>query len=298
MPVRQPQSRRRIVILDSSSESERSLSDSVISIDSSRDNDGEKDGKPSEIVDLVKTMNQVTIDPNSNDKSMRRPAFRRGGIDSLNFDSDSDSSLEVFEPTFKPKTKTIALTDSSHSANRRIPQHARGRNMPISDKGRNKTDDKRNKKTSGGAKHKDTGCASDELWALDHNQKEYFLRSSASSQMPKFRIPAKLYGQLFEHQQDGVSWIAGLHCQGIGGLLGDDMGMGKTYMALTLLGGLMRARTIRNALIIAPLSVLRSWESEASKVVKQCVPNVRTVTVSSGMSKATRYRHLQAALEW
>ena len=59
----------------------------------------------------------------------------------------------------------------------------------------------------------------------------------------------------------------------------------------------MRARTISNALIVAPLSVLRSWEREASKVVTQCVPSIRTISVSSSMNKVTRCRHLKTALE-
>jgi SNF2 family DNA or RNA helicase len=295
MPFSETHHKRRILILDSSSESERSLSDSVISIGSSSNDGGAGEDKATEIVDLVETMNQIAIESGSEDRNLKRPALYRGGIESLNFDSDSDSSLELFEPTFKSKPKPIVLDDSSDlsacsQANNTV---VCSRKIPI-------YDDRRNKKASAvqGANSAGTECTSGEFWALDRNRNEYFFKSSASSRMPKFRIPEKLYGQLFEHQQDGVSWMAGLHCQGVGGLLGDDMGMGKTYMALTFLGGLMRAKTIRNALIVAPLSVLRSWETEASKVVNQCVPNVRTVTVSSGMGKATRCRHLRTALEW
>jgi hypothetical protein len=69
-------------------------------------------------------------------------------------------------------------------------------------------------------------------------------------------------------------------------------------MTLTLLGGLMRTKTIRNALIVAPLSVLRSWEKEAEKVVRRCVPKVRICVVSSDVGKATRCKRLCAALEW
>lgn len=78
----------------------------------------------------------------------------------------------------------------------------------------------------------------------------------------------------------------------------DDMGMGKTYQTLTFLGGMMRARTIRNALIVAPVSVLRSWEKEANVIVKMCVSNVSIKVVSSDINKRSRQRLLQSALEW
>eukprot|EP00977_Amphora_coffeiformis_P005651 scaffold1189_cov194-Amphora_coffeaeformis.AAC.8 len=66
------------------------------------------------------------------------------------------------------------------------------------------------------------------------------------------------------------------------------MGMGKTYTTLSYLGGLMRAGTIRNALIIAPLSVLRSWEKEAWKILRQCVPLIKVTVFNSEVSKKRR----------
>ena len=68
-------------------------------------------------------------------------------------------------------------------------------------------------------------------------------------------------------------------------------------MTLTLLGGLMKSKTIRNGLIIVPLSVLRSWEAESEKVLKSCVPRAHVYVVSSDMGRELRYKHLQKALE-
>lgn len=67
-----------------------------------------------------------------------------------------------------------------------------------------------------------------------------------------------------------------------------DMGMGKTYMLCSYLGALMRAGTIRNALVIAPLSVLRSWEKEAQKIFRQCVKSFKVTIVNSEMSRSRR----------
>jgi SNF2 family DNA or RNA helicase len=67
-------------------------------------------------------------------------------------------------------------------------------------------------------------------------------------------------------------------------------------MTLTYLFSLMRCKTIRNALIVVPLSVLRSWEREASKVKRlgnsKCTVTVLTSNVSG------RERILAQALSW
>lgn len=84
------------------------------------------------------------------------------------------------------------------------------------------------------------------------------------------------------------------------GILGDDMGMGKTFQTLTFLGGLMREQTIKNALIVAPVSLLRTWEKEARNVLKKfkCVPAVTITVLGSDVSKTRRRHLLMTALGW
>ena len=75
---------------------------------------------------------------------------------------------------------------------------------------------------------------------------------------------------------------------------------GKTFTTLTYLGGLMRANTIANALVVAPVSVLRSWYKEAHKVLIQhkCVPQGLEIhIVASDMKRSNRQRLLRAALQ-
>ena len=55
----------------------------------------------------------------------------------------------------------------------------------------------------------------------------------------------------------------------------------------------MRAGTIRNALIIAPLSVLRSWEKEAWKILRQCVPSIKVTVLNSEVSKKRRLEFIR-----
>lgn len=133
-------------------------------------------------------------------------------------------------------------------------------------------------------------------WVLDEARNElYFTSEYKGTSFPEFRIPRHLYQKLFAHQVEGVRWMAGLYHSG-GGLLGDDMGMGKTFTTLTCLGGLMNTGTICNALVVAPKSVLRSWEREASKVLLSCVPIACIQVMSADHSPLQRKRILSDAL--
>jgi len=78
------------------------------------------------------------------------------------------------------------------------------------------------------------------------------------------------------------------------------MGMGKTFQTLTYLGGLMRQKTIRNALIVAPVSLLRTWQKEAQVVMKKsgCVPSVTVSVLGSDVSKSRRMHQIRMALGW
>ena len=140
-------------------------------------------------------------------------------------------------------------------------------------------------------------------WVTDVESDEVFLSAEKyeipNVSWPKLRIPSKLFERLYCHQKVGVQWMASLHNSRIGGILGDDMGMGKTYQTLAYLGGLMRAHTIRNALVVAPLSVLQSWEKEARLIMERsCVPKVTIIVVSSDMPKHRRCDIVQQALSW
>ena len=74
--------------------------------------------------------------------------------------------------------------------------------------------------------------------------------------------------------------------------------MGKTYQTLAFLGGMMRAKTIKNALILAPLSVLPSWEKEASDILRVCASNACIEVITSECHENKRQCLWQSALEW
>lgn len=47
-----------------------------------------------------------------------------------------------------------------------------------------------------------------------------------------FALPGETYNKLYDHQRAGILWMHSLHLQGagIGGILADDMGLGKVSL--------------------------------------------------------------------
>lgn len=96
------------------------------------------------------------------------------------------------------------------------------------------------------------------------------------------RSPA--FGKLKGHQRVGVRWLQALHKTVPGMILADEMGLGKTVQALCFLELLASDKP---SLVIAPASLLDTWEAEAQK----WTPSLRTFRYHS--SKGTREQLLQ-----
>jgi len=103
-----------------------------------------------------------------------------------------------------------------------------------------------------------------------------------------FYLPAETYRSLYSYQREGVLWFWRLYQQGKGGILGDDMGLGKTIQVVTFLAGMFDAGSIKSALIVMPVSLLKNWESEFAK----WAPGIR-VELFHGSNKNERMRNLE-----
>jgi SNF2 family DNA or RNA helicase len=77
------------------------------------------------------------------------------------------------------------------------------------------------------------------------------------SEIPDAALPSDLNASLRNYQRVGVNWINFLHENDLGALLADDMGLGKTLQALCVVG--------KGALVVAPTSVLASWQQQIAK---------------------------------
>ena len=90
-------------------------------------------------------------------------------------------------------------------------------------------------------------------------------------------VPSGLTATLRPYQRAGFGWLATLYENGLGGILADDMGLGKTLQTLGLIQH-VRERSPSGApfLVVAPTSVVSTWQSEAARFA----PGLRVVTVT------------------
>lgn len=78
----------------------------------------------------------------------------------------------------------------------------------------------------------------------------------------QFRLSPNLSSTLYPHQREGVTWLYGLWKVGAGGILADDMGLGKTMQTSAFLSGLVLNKLASRALIVAPTTLIATWEKE------------------------------------
>jgi len=82
-------------------------------------------------------------------------------------------------------------------------------------------------------------------------------RLQTIDKIPEAQLPSHLAATLRPYQKQGFNWLSYLRDSQLGAMLADDMGLGKTLQALCAIQG--------KTLIIAPTSVLPSWESQIRK---------------------------------
>jgi len=79
-------------------------------------------------------------------------------------------------------------------------------------------------------------------------------------------VPEGLTGELRPYQKAGYDWLHFLHDYEYGGILADDMGIGKTIQTLAfLLSHCESGHTKAANLVVVPRSLLFNWEREAAK---------------------------------
>jgi superfamily II DNA or RNA helicase len=103
--------------------------------------------------------------------------------------------------------------------------------------------------------------------------------------IPIVDAPELQNGSLREYQQRGLDFLAYLSEFGFGGVLADQMGLGKTVQVLSYLLRRKQTEGAAPSLVIAPTSVTHTWESEIARFA----PDLRVLRLSSGSERAMRY---------
>ena len=77
-------------------------------------------------------------------------------------------------------------------------------------------------------------------------------------------IPELIKSLLKEHQKEGVDWIINMFDNDFGCLLADEMGVGKTLQAITVLSIYQNLNKGKTSIVICPLSLVHNWKYEIS----------------------------------
>lgn len=102
-----------------------------------------------------------------------------------------------------------------------------------------------------------------------------------ATEVPPATLPEGLHAELRPYQKAGFDWLAFLWSHRLGGILADDMGLGKTIQLLTLILHTREAGEQRPFLVIAPTSVLTTWQEESARFA----PGLRTRVIDGTRTK-------------
>jgi SNF2 family DNA or RNA helicase len=93
------------------------------------------------------------------------------------------------------------------------------------------------------------------------------LSGQADRRLAPVPTPETFTGSLRPYQERGLAWMAFLSSIGLGGILADSMGLGKTIQLLALLAHERSDDSVSKSptLLVCPMSLVGNWEQEAAK---------------------------------
>lgn len=106
--------------------------------------------------------------------------------------------------------------------------------------------------------------------------------------------PEELTVNLLKHQRVGLQWLLNVEkSKKKGGLLADDMGLGKTVQAIALMiANRAEDDDCKTNLIVAPVSILRSWQGEMETKIKKFINFKSFIYGGTNGEKVQNWREL------
>lgn len=100
--------------------------------------------------------------------------------------------------------------------------------------------------------------------------------------LPETPVPTGLKADLRPYQLAGFRWLSFLWATRLGGVLADEMGLGKTLQALALAQSAYESGELNAPmLVVAPTSVIGTWQSEATRFT----PELTVVAVTETQAR-------------
>ncbi|KAI0985443.1 hypothetical protein GJ496_000669 [Pomphorhynchus laevis] len=100
-----------------------------------------------------------------------------------------------------------------------------------------------------------------------------------------FEIPDDTFNRLYAYQRDAVHWMWNLYRRRTGGILADEMGMGKTIETIAFIMSLFvcKENDVR-VLVVSPLSLITMWKNE----LRSWAPAIRTYVYRGSVTERRR----------
>jgi len=125
-------------------------------------------------------------------------------------------------------------------------------------------------------------------WDVPGRLRELSTRLREFRGVANVAVPASFHGELRPYQRDGLDWLQFLASYGFGGILADDMGLGKSVQTLAhLLVEKESGRLTQPALLVVPTSLVHNWCDEAARFA----PALRVLPLH-GPARGDRFEHI------
>lgn len=85
----------------------------------------------------------------------------------------------------------------------------------------------------------------------------------------------------FDYQITGIKWLVSMYEMKLGGILGDEPGLGKTLMTLGMIQSITNTHGKQKVLVVAPTSLIGNWQLEA----QTHTPDLQTYVAHSSFNK-------------
>lgn len=124
----------------------------------------------------------------------------------------------------------------------------------------------------------------DQSIAVSRNKEfKALIRNMKTVEDSDFELPSEVEPILREYQKSGFLWLKTLRANGFGGILADDMGLGKSLQIITYILSEqenMLAGSNQKILIVSPASLVYNWKNEFMKFAPDLLSTMVVGTAS------------------